>query len=93
MLYTDDNVFYEFDMATDSPLTHTVMADIRTNEFGRENLFFKGFKFYRQITGTNKVRWICMKHSSKRCKAAISTMVVNHIQMMKVLNAEHSHDA
>lgn len=68
------------------------MADIQTNEFGRENLFYKGFKYYRQMTGLNKIRWICMKHSNKRCKAAISTMVVNRVPMMRVLNAEHSHE-
>lgn len=70
-----------------------IVADIRENGNGSENLFYDNNKFNKH-NKTNKYgqqRWECSKRKTKRCKAAAFTMEVNGIMMMKVLAHDHLH--
>lgn len=71
---------------------YNIVADIRLNGEGKENLFHESFKFGKH----NKkdcplTRWTCTKHSKNKCRAVMSTAVINGVRMMKVIRAEHTH--
>lgn len=78
-----------------SPLSGTddfnIIADIRQNASGRDNLFFDGYKFTKNGKGVNRQAWQCCKQSSEHCKSTVCTMHVNGVVMMKVPKTEHSH--
>lgn len=66
---------------------------------GRENLVYNGYKFckaggYGNVKNHGRQRWRCTKESSEKCRASVMTNVinVNGRTMMKVMNAEHSHE-
>lgn len=72
---------------------YNVVAEIRQNSFGRENLFHNNYKFNKNGKSVMKQLWLCTKHRSERCKASASTMEIDGVVMMKVLKAEHTHEA
>lgn len=67
-------------------------ADIRIQN-GRENLYKDDYKFSKQgkPNAHQNQRWQCSKQSSEKCKGAMSTIEIDGVIMMKVLNAEHTH--
>lgn len=72
-------------------IDYNIVADIRTNEKGRENLFYADYKFTRGNKGAlGHQRWPCTRNNAK-CRAAMSTLEIGGVTMMKVLFAEHSH--
>lgn len=70
---------------------YNIIADIRQNPFGRENLFHNNYKFNKNGKGVRRQVWQCTKHRTERCKASASTMEIGGVVMMKVLKAEHTH--
>lgn len=73
--------------------TYDVIAKIRKNAGGRENVIHNGHKFCKNGQGLEKQLWRCSKASSAKCKATVSTMKINDVIMLKVLKAEHTHEA
>lgn len=69
------------------------VADIRPNLNGKDNLYHDGYKFTKGHKGTHVQGWQCSKHSSEQCSAYTSTMNVNGIIMMKIVRANHNHQA
>lgn len=70
---------------------YNIIADIRKNSFGRDNLHFNSFKFYKTKNGMKKQPWACTKNKSAKCKGTVSTTDVNGTIMMKILVGEHTH--
>lgn len=68
-----------------------MIADMRMNHLGVVNLFSNGNEFYEFGSLDGEHLWLCPKFDSDKCQAAISTINVNGVTMMKVLTAEHSH--
>lgn len=68
------------------------IADIRMNKYGRQNLFYSGFKHCRKDSGITNTRWVCTYKKSKKCKGLISTVEIDGVAMMKVVNGEHTHE-
>lgn len=66
-------------------------AEIRKSANGRENLYFNDQKFYKQGKANPKQRWACTKNQGAKCRAAISTIEIDGVTVMKVLCAEHTH--
>lgn len=64
---------------------YNIMADIRKNAKGIENLYHGGHKYYKY----GDQNWRCTKMS--KCKAKVRTAVINGVTMMKFLEPEHSH--
>lgn len=77
--------------AVGSP-NYDIVADIRVNDKGKMDLHYGGFKFYKQQTNQNTIRWVCTKHASQNCKTTASTKDIDGIIMMKLNGIEHSHD-
>lgn len=71
---------------------YRIIADIRTNTSGRQNLFHDGFKYCRDGSGTTRQRWVCTSKGGKKCKSSVSTAEIDGVTMMKVFNGEHTHD-
>lgn len=71
---------------------YAIIADIRTNEFGRENLYHNGQKFYKHDNGKTKSRWCCVKRVSDKCQSTVATISVNGTMMMKIAKANHTHE-
>lgn len=71
--------------------SYNIVADIRSNKSGRQNLHHANEKFYIHNVRQNTKQWYCTKRTAERCRAAISTIDVNGETMMKVLHADHSH--
>lgn len=68
-------------------------ADVRTNEDGRQNLFYNGYKHYQPTKAQNvKQRWVCTSNKGQKCKGSVSTVEIDGITMMKVLNGVHTHE-
>lgn len=75
------------------PSEYVIVADVRVNQKGGENLFYANNKYNKngKLNGHGQQRWICTKVKSQKCRAAASTMEVNGETMMKILVAEHTH--
>lgn len=74
-------------------LDYNILADIRSMSNGRKSLFHNNYKFYAQRIAT-KTRWLCTKHANKkRCNAIMSTTDIDGKTMMKIICAEHTHQA
>lgn len=58
---------------------------------GNEIFFYGEHKFTKHSKYLYKQRWQCTRRSTQLCSAAVSTIDVNGVTMMKVLAAEHSH--
>lgn len=67
-----------------------IVADVRPNDFGGNNLYHNGHKFWKRYTGTHRSGWICSKNKND-CKATVSTVINNGVCMMKILHAKHNH--
>lgn len=73
---------------------YDMIADIRKNGNGSENLFYNNHKFnkHNKINKYGQQRWQCtIRADGQRCRGAASTMEMNGTIMMKVVIAEHSH--
>lgn len=72
---------------------YDIVADIQVIN-GRESLFHNNYIFgkHRQPNGKGQQRWRCPKCTSQRCRGAVSTMDIKGVTMMKVLEAEHTHE-
>lgn len=70
---------------------YTIVADVRRNSSGRENLFYNGHKFNKNGRNVQSQLWQCTKHGAGHCKATASTMEIDGVVMMKVFNSMHSH--
>lgn len=73
---------------------YNTVADIRTGAKGQPNLFIGDQKFMRHNTPNRQEqqRWKCTKEASQKCRAAVKTMMLNGIIMMKIVCAEHTHE-
>lgn len=73
---------------------YEIVADIRTDAKGLELLFINDYIFWKQgkPNGRNQQRWRCNKCNSHKCHAAVNTMYVDGIPMMKINIAEHTHE-
>lgn len=71
---------------------YNIVADIRPNEFGRQNLHYNGYKLYRHTNGASTKTWLCTKRTTDKCRASISTVEVDGVVMMKVFHADHTHE-
>lgn len=78
-------------MTPTSSSGHNKIADIRMNNLGAVSLFFDGNEFYQFGSLDGEYLWLCPQFESDKCQAAISTINVNGVPMMKVLTSEHSH--
>lgn len=73
---------------------YNILADIRSNGIGSENLFYNNHKFnkHNKPNKYGQQRWQCTTRvGGQRCRGAASTMEINRAVMMKILIAEHSH--
>lgn len=87
-----DSIIVALNINIESIADYDIVADIRPNEFGRQNLHYNGHKLYCHSRGVTKQRWLCRKRTVlNKCRAAIHTMDVNGIVMMKVHHADHTH--
>lgn len=70
-----------------------IVADVRKDADGRENLYHQNQKFCRHSKASTSVssRWVCTKNRSERCRAIIKTADVDGVTMMCVVRAEHTH--
>lgn len=83
---------FRFEIKFSDLIGYNIIADIQTNAKGKENLFYADHKFSRGAKGAlGSQRWSCSKASNTKCRAAMSTLDVGGITMMKVLFGEHSH--
>lgn len=65
---------------------YNTVADIRTSAKGQPNLFIDDQKFMRHNAPNRQgqQRWRCTKETSQKCRAAVTTMMLNGIIMMKI---------
>lgn len=71
---------------------YNILADIRVNADGKQNLFHESFKFGKHSKKDwTLTRWTCTKHSKDKCRAVMSTTIIDGVCMMKVVRAEHTH--
>lgn len=72
---------------------YNIIANIRFNEKGGENLFRNDNKFLKSNKPNQfgQQRWECTKKRSQKCSASASTMDINGVIMLKILVDEHSH--
>lgn len=68
-----------------------IVADLRKNASGGENLFHNGFKYTKYGKGVRTQHWRCSRSFGKGCRATATTMEINGVIMMKVLHADHTH--
>lgn len=75
------------------PIEYDTVADIRSNAKGQQNLYFADQKFNKHGKPNvyGQQRWQCTKQASRKCTAAVRTMVVDSVVKMKILVAEHVH--
>lgn len=73
---------------------YNIVADIRDSlkSLG-QHLHYADEKFQKHSkpNADGKQRWQCTRAHSQKCRAAVRTMDVNGVTMMKILMAEHSH--
>lgn len=70
------------------------MADVQDNHNGSgQHLYYGNEKFQKhgKLSANGMQRWQCTKAHSQKCRAAMSTVEVNGVTMMKILANEHSH--
>lgn len=77
-------------------MEYNIVADIRPNNKGGENLFYANHKFNKNngTTQNGSQRWACVKQGAQaiKCRAAMSTMIRDGVKMMKTLITEHNHE-
>lgn len=72
---------------------YDIVPDIRSMASGRKSLFYDDHKFYAQQNKGKKTRWLCTRHATQKCTAIMSTTDVDGKTMMKIVRAEHTHQA
>lgn len=70
-----------------------IVADIRKDAEGRENVYHENQKFCQHDkTSTAAIkRWVCTLNRSAKCRAIIKTANVDGVTMMQIVRAEHTH--
>lgn len=69
-----------------------IVADIRTNDKGKDILYHDDFKFRKNNINPKSTSWVCCKRGSLNCKATASTKDFNGVAMMKLNVIGHIHD-
>lgn len=69
-----------------------IFASIRVSDKNIENLFYDDYKFTKQsLSKAGTIFWQCSLDRSNKCKARVSTKMIDGVMMMKVFRAEHTH--
>lgn len=70
-----------------------IVADFCMSKINTEQLFYNGYKYFKDKTCKSIVYWKCVKfNSDPKCKARANTKSVNGVIMMKLGPSEHCHD-
>lgn len=84
-------IIWKFLLFISDATEFNIVADIRKDCGGVEYLHHNGFKLSKYGKSPKTQPWRCQRSRGLKCPATVSTMKIDGVVMMKVLNTSHTH--